>query len=174
MPYLPSVPRPLLRLRPLDAVRLALRHIVLLVAVSGLAAAMLAAGAPAAGAGKRYAPEGIGTGGHDPVAYFTEGKAVEGSEQFTAEHAGVTYRFATAEHRDLFKAAPESYLPQYGGYCAYAASQGYLAPTAPEAFTVRGGKLYLNYSQAVRARWLPRAAEHIQAADENWPRLEAE
>jgi hypothetical protein len=86
----------------------------------------------------------------------------------------VTYRFASAEHRALFEAAPETYLPQYGGYCAYAAAKGALAPTDPEAFTVKDGKLYLNYSAGVRARWLPRAAEYIKAADENWPRLAAE
>ena len=127
-----------------------------------------------AAAEKRYAPEGIGAGGYDPVAYFTDGKAMRGSEQMTAEHGGVTYRFASAEHRALFQAAPETYLPQYGGFCAYAAAKGALAPTDPEAFTVLGGKLYLNYSQDVRKRWLPRAGEYIRAADEKWPGLSAE
>jgi YHS domain-containing protein len=127
----------------------------------------------ATAAEKRYAPEGIGVGGYDPVAYFTDGKAVEGSEQFTTEHAGVSYRFASAAHREAFAAAPETYLPQYGGYCAYAAAKGALASTDPEAFTVKDGKLYLNYSQDVRKRWLPRAGEYIKAADENWPRLGA-
>ena len=127
-----------------------------------------------AAAEKRYAPEGIGAGGYDPVAYFTDGKAVEGSEQMTAEHGGVTYRFASAEHRALFQAAPEAYLPQYGGFCAYAAAKGALAPTDPEAFTVLGGKLYLNYSQDVRERWLARAGAYIRAADEKWPGLSAE
>ena len=115
----------------------------------------------------------LAVSGYDPVAYFTDGKAVQGSEQVTAEHAGVTYRFASAEHRALFQAAPETYLPQYGGFCAYAAAKGALAPTDPEAFTVLGGKLYLNYSQDVRERWLERAGEYIKAADENWPRLGA-
>ena len=139
----------------------------------GFGAAALPSLAAAEEAEKRYAPEGIGTGGYDPVAYFTDGKAVEGSEQITAEHAGVTYRFASAEHRDLFRAAPERYLPQYGGFCAYAAAKGALAQTDPEAFTVKDGKLYLNYSRAVRERWLARAGEYIEAADRNWPKLGA-
>ena len=142
-------------------------------AAIGLGAAALPDRAEAAAAEKRYAPDGIGAGGYDPVAYFTDGKAVEGSEQFTAEYAGVTYRFASAAHRDAFAAAPETYVPRYGGYCAYAAAKGALAPTDPEAFTVRDGKLYLNYSRAVRERWLARAGEYIEAADRNWPKLGA-
>ena len=162
----------MLRLRR-GAIPLLALFLLLPLAVIALGAAALPDRAEAAAAEKRYAPDGLGAGGYDPVAYFTEGKAVEGSEQFTAEHGGVTYRFASAAHRDAFAAATETYLPQYGGYCAYAAAQGYLAPTDPEAFTVKDGKLYLNYSAGVRARWLPRAGEYIKAADENWPRLGA-
>ena len=127
-----------------------------------------------AAAEKRYAPDGIGAGGYDPVAYFTDGKAMRGLEQMTAEHGGVTYRFASAEHRDLFQAAPEKYLPRYGGFCAYAAAKGSLAKTDPEAFSVVDGKLYLNFSKDVRERWLQHPAEYIAEADKRWPKLAAE
>jgi YHS domain-containing protein len=146
---------------------------LLLLLLLGVSLGAAAPAAPVAAAEKRHAPEGIGAAGYDPVAYFTDGKAVRGSEQIAAEHEGVTYRFASAEHRALFQAAPATYLPQYGGFCAYAAAKGALAPTDPEAFTVLGGKLYLNYSQDVRKRWLPRAGEYIREADGNWPRLGA-
>ncbi len=125
-------------------------------------------------AAKVYAPDGVGAGGYDPVAYFTDGAPTPGSDQFTAEHAGVTYKFASAEHRDLFAAEAEKYLPQYGGHCAYAAAKGALASTDPEAFTVLNGKLYLNFSQDIRRRWQPRATEYIKAADANWPSIGAE
>ena len=138
-------------------------------------AAILSAGVAApADAEKVFAPKGIGAGGYDPVAYFTDAAPVRGSEAFTVEHAGVTYRFASAAHRDAFVAEPERYLPRYGGYCAYAAAKGALAPTDPEAFSVVNGKLYFNYSQDIRKRWLSDADAHIEAADRNWPRLGAE
>ena len=134
--------------------------------------ALFAAG-PAA-AEKAYVQDGVGVSGYDPVAYFTDGKPVPSADQFAAEHAGVTYKFASAEHRDAFTAEPAKYLPQYGGHCAYAAAKGALASADPEAFTVVNGKLYLNFSQDIRQRWQPRAGEYIKAADANWPKLGAE
>ncbi|MGH6893854.1 MAG: YHS domain-containing (seleno)protein [Dongiaceae bacterium] len=137
-----------------------------------IVAALLAAG-PAA-AEKVFVRDGVGVSGYDSVAYFTDGAPTPGSDQFTAEHAGVTYKFATAEHRDLFAAEPGKYLPQYGGHCAYAAAKGAVASTDPEAFTVLDGKLYLNFSQDIRQRWQPRATEFIKTADANWPKIGAE
>ena len=96
---------------------------------------------------------GVAIKGYDPVAYFTEGAPVEGSEDFTAMHDGATYHFASAANRDAFLADPEKYAPQYGGFCAYAVAQGATAPIDPEAFTVLDEKLYLNYSDHVRAQW---------------------
>ena len=153
--------------------RSALLLLALWLAAAALAALAALPSGAATAAEKRYAPQGVGAGGYDPVAYFTDGKAVPGSEQFTASHEGVSYRFASPAHRDLFAADPERYLPRYGGYCAYAAAKGALAPTDPQAFTVKDGKLYLNYSQDVRKRWLAGAGEYIKAADGNWPRLGA-
>src|SRR5919206_668298 len=101
-----------------------------------------------------YTKDGLGVGGYDPVAYFADGKALPGSAQFTHQYHGITYRFASAAHRDAFTADPEKYLPQYGGYCAYAMAKGALAKTDPEAFTVIDGKLYLNFNDGVRQRWL--------------------
>ena len=60
--------------------------------------------------------QGLAIKGYDPVAYFTEGKALKGTEKFTYQWMGAEWRFASAEHLDLFKSNPEKYAPQYGGY----------------------------------------------------------
>jgi YHS domain-containing protein len=107
--------------------------------------------------------------GTDPVAYFTEGRPVSGSSDFTHEWNGTTWYFASAENRDAFVANPEQYAPQYGGYCAWAVSQGYTAKIDPEAWAIVDGKLYLNYSKDVQARWQKDVPGHIAKADANWP-----
>ena len=107
--------------------------------------------------------------GYDPVAYFTEEKATEGSREFTHEWQGAIWRFKNAENRDLFAADPEKYAPQYGGYCAWAVSRDYTAATDPDAFTLVNGKLYLNYNAKVMKQWLEDRDGNIESADKNWP-----
>ena len=114
---------------------------------------------------------GLALKGYDPVAYFTEGRAAPGSTAFESEVGGSRYRFATAANRDAFAKDPGRYLPQYGGFCAYAVSRGYTADIDPEAWAVAGGKLYLNYSKRVRALWREDVPVNIQKADENWMKL---
>ncbi len=109
--------------------------------------------------------------GYDTVAYFTDGKPVEGKKEFSHEWQGATWRFASAAHRDLFAADPEKYAPQFGGYCAWAVSQGYTADIDPEAWKIVDGKLYLNYNKKVQAQWEQDTANLIQKANENWPKL---
>ena len=107
--------------------------------------------------------------GYDPVAYFTEGKAVRGSDQHSFDWGGATFRFSSAENRQLFVDAPPKYAPQYGGYCAFAVSKGAVASTEPEAWSIVDGKLYLNYNLDVRERWREDTPGNIDAADKNWP-----
>lgn len=136
-----------------------------------LAAALFALAAPAlAQKAEIYTSWGAAIRGYDPVAFFTEGKPVEGSRQFTHKWKGATWRFASAQNRDTFAAAPEKYAPQYGGYCAYGVANGYTVSTVPEAWSVVGGKLYLNYSLGVRADWLKDVPGYIRKADGNWPK----
>jgi YHS domain-containing protein len=118
-----------------------------------------------------YSADGAAIAGYDPVAYFTAEEAVAGKSEFTAEFQGATWRFASAENRDLFTADPAKYAPQYGGYCAWAVSQGYTAEIDPDAWSLRDGKLYLNYSKLIRARWALDKDGNIAAADANWPGL---
>jgi YHS domain-containing protein len=107
--------------------------------------------------------------GYDPVAYFTDGMPVEGSSDFTAEYNGAVWRFASAANRDAFAANPEAYAPQYGGYCAWAVSQGYTAPIDPEAWKIVDDKLYLNFNKSVQRRWAGDIPGNIAKGDANWP-----
>jgi YHS domain-containing protein len=112
---------------------------------------------------------GTAVEGYDVVAYFTESKPVEGSDEYSVEWKGATWRFASAENKALFEAEPEKYAPQYGGYCAWAVSQGYTASTVPEAWSIVDGKLYLNYSKGVQSTWEQDIPGNIKLADTNWP-----
>ncbi len=114
---------------------------------------------------------GLALKGYDPVAYFIEKKPVKGRTEFTAQHEGATYRFASAANRDAFNAAPAKYSPQYGGYCAFGAAGGYKAPIEPDAWTVVDGKLYLNYNQSVRRQWSSDIPGYVRKADANWPSI---
>lgn len=108
-------------------------------------------------------------GGYDTVAYHTEGKPVEGKNEFTTEYKGVAWRFASQENLDMFKADPDKYRPQYGGYCSYAVAKGSTAKGEPDVWHIHEGKLYLNVSRSVQRRWLQDVEGYITKADENWP-----
>jgi len=114
---------------------------------------------------------GLALSGYDPVSYFTDGKPVAGSAEFSLEWMDSTWRFASAAHRDAFRADPARYAPQYGGYCAWAVSQGDTASSDPSAWRIVGGKLYLNYSRDIQTRWEADVPGNIRKGDANWPRL---
>jgi len=109
--------------------------------------------------------------GYDTVAYFTVGKAVMGKDAFSTDWMGAKWKFASQANLDLFKASPNKYAPQYGGYCAYGVAQGYLVKVEPDQFTVLDGKLYLNYDADVQAKWLKDPAGYIKTADAQFPSL---
>ena len=115
------------------------------------------------------AADGLALGGYDSVAYFTEGKAVEGDQALTHQWRGATWRFASAANRDLFIAAPEKYAPQYGGYCSWAVSHGHTASGDPKAWKIVGGKLYLNYNEEIKKKWEEDEPQYIEQGDHNWP-----
>jgi hypothetical protein len=113
---------------------------------------------------------GIAIKGYDPVAYHKDGKPVKGSNKYELTWRDAKWRFASAEHRDLFRGNPENYAPRYGGYCAWAVSQGYTASVDPEnAWTIVAGKLYLNYSIEIKEKWQMDIPGNIKKADANWP-----
>jgi YHS domain-containing protein len=131
---------------------------------------------PARAAGIVNASSWTGTAieGYDPVAYFNDDQPVEGDSDYLYEWMGATWYFASAENRDLFVADPEKYAPQYGGYCAWAVSQGYTAKIDPQAWTIVDDKLYLNYSKDVRTQWSQDVRGNISKADDNWPAIRAD
>ncbi len=119
------------------------------IVASVAAAAMLLSFTPSAGA-----EELVNTGyfgdvaikGYDPVAYFTQNQAVQGSDKYSYRWLGATWQFASAENRDLFIAEPAKYAPQYGGYCADGVSFGTVTTNVdPKAWRIIEGKLYISY-----------------------------
>jgi hypothetical protein len=125
-----------------------------------------------AGPGKKsavYSNDGIAIDGTDPVAYFTMGRPVAGDVALTHDWNGATWRFASIANRDAFAEDPQAYAPQYGGYCAWAVSEGDTASSVPEAWKIVEGKLYLNYSARIQRRWERDIPGHIASADANWP-----
>lgn len=139
--------------------------------MSGVALVVAMLFSLSAQAGKFFEDDGFAIGGYDPVAYFTDGKPVEGRAEFSLEHGGATWRFASSANRDAFAADPDRYAPQYGGYCAYAVSQGYTAKIEPDAWRIVDGKLYLNYSTSVNRKWAEDIEGYIKAGDRNWPEI---
>ncbi len=116
-----------------------------------------------------YANDGIAIDGTDPVAYFTQNEPVSGDPAITYDWMGATWRFTSVENRDTFAADPAAYAPQYGGYCAWAVSEGYTASTVPDAWRIVDGKLYLNFSRRIQRRWQRDIPGNIARGDANWP-----
>ena len=129
--------------------------------------------AVAEGNGARYFVDdrGIAIRGTDPVAYFNQGGPIRGNSELAYRWNGATWHFSSAENRDLFVANPERYAPQYGGFCAWAVSQGYTAPIDPGAWKIVDGKLYLNFNQQIQRRWERDIPGNIGKANTNWPKL---
>lgn len=115
--------------------------------------------------------EGVAIKGYDTVAYFNDIKPTMGRSEFKYVWRGAEWRFDSSGHLEKFKKDPEKYAPRYGGYCAYAVSQGKTADIDPEAWTISEGKLYLNLDKDVQRLWEKDMQEYIRKADENWPRM---
>jgi hypothetical protein len=107
--------------------------------------------------------------GHDPVAYFREGRAVPGDPSLTHAWNGATWRFASEDNRAAFAAEPERFAPAFGGYCAFAVANGYTAKSDPEAFTIVEDRLYLNFDRATQEQWLAERDAMIANGRRNWP-----
>lgn len=107
--------------------------------------------------------------GYDPVAYFVSGAPVKGSSEFSLDYKGATWKFASAENLEKFKADPAAYAPQFGGYCAWAVAHGYTARGNPNFWAVVDGKLYLNYDGGVQKQWQEDVPGFIAQANANWP-----
>ncbi len=120
--------------------------------------------------------EGIAIQGYDPVAYFTEGRAVKGKKELGAvAYGAVKYYFSSKANKDAFIKSPVSYEPQYGGWCAYAmGSDGSKVDINPETFKIIGGKLFLFYNRLFNntlKTWNKNEAVLRKNADANWQKI---
>ncbi|MBB5518823.1 YHS domain-containing (seleno)protein [Amphiplicatus metriothermophilus] len=139
--------------------------------IAALCAAFFAAGAAQAAKPEVYTGlfSNLALDGYDAVAYFVQGEPAKGSAAFSLEYKGARWRFASAENLERFRADPEAYAPRYGGYCAWAVAQGYVARGNPKYWTIVEGGLYLNYDAGVQRKWEADIPGFIARADANWP-----
>lgn len=114
---------------------------------------------------------GIAIQGYDPVGYFTESKPVRGDHRFRSTYRGATYLFASESNKATFDADPAKYEPQFGGYCAYAASINKVSPIDPQFWEVVNGRLVLQHNQKAWDLWHKDPAGSLVKADQNWPEI---
>ncbi|WP_299676482.1 YHS domain-containing (seleno)protein [uncultured Dokdonia sp.] len=122
-----------------------------------------------------YLKKGYVAEGYDVTEYFNN-KAVEGDKKFTTEYDGVKFKFVSQANLDKFKANPSKYVPQYGGYCAYAvADKGKKISVDPKTFEIRDGKLYLFYNSwgvNTLEKWQEEGPEKLRGqADAAWSKV---
>ena len=116
-----------------------------------------------------FTTDGIAIKGYDVVAFFKEMKPVRGIDSLTYTYMDARWLFSSRKNMEAFKANPEQYMPQYGGYCAYGTADGHEAPTEIETWTIVDGKLYFNYNQQVKDLWMKDQRGLIQKANMQWP-----
>lgn len=161
-----------------------MRHLILtsLLALSLGASAHAQAPAPKAptAATLNLLGPGVGVEGFDPVSYWPEGggKPKQGTIKLTYMHEGVAYRFANEQNLATFKTNPSHFLPQYGGYCAWALGAiNQRVDVNPNHFVIRDGKLYLFFSDAnvvTRDLWKKDATALVEKADAAYGKLIAQ
>lgn len=116
-----------------------------------------------------FSSNGNAIHGYDAVAFFKAGKAVKGNDSLAYTYKDARWLFSSPQNRDAFKANPDLYMPQYGGYCAYGTADGHKAPTETDTWTIVDGKLYFNYNQKVKGLWIKDQQQLIQKANTQWP-----
>ncbi len=112
--------------------------------------------------------------GYDPVSYFTEKEAQEGSKNTSTTHKGVIYRFASEKNKQTFITDPNNYEPQYGGYCAYAMASGDKVKIDPETFKIQDGRLFLFYNfrfTNTLTKWDKDESQFLSDADSQWLKI---
>jgi YHS domain-containing protein len=111
-------------------------------------------------------------GGYDPVAYHLLGSSEKGSADFTINWNGAEWRFISQENLDLFETDPESYVPQFGGFCANGLSDGHKIRGNPNIWRIYNDKLFLFYSKKGRESWDSDTANKIYLAKEYWKKVQ--
>lgn len=116
--------------------------------------------------------DGVAINGYDPVAYFTQNKAVKGNKDFALNYEGVVYYFSSAANKQMFQQSPAKYEPQYGGWCSYAmGAKGEKVSIDPKTFKIVDGKLNLFYNKFFNntlTDWNKDEVNLKKKADANW------
>jgi len=115
--------------------------------------------------------KGVIIDGYDPVAFFTDNKPVKGDVQYQYNYEDAIYYFASPEHLDLFKANPEKYKVQFGGWCAYAVSLGRIAPIDVNTFSIVNDRLVIQHNQRAVNAWKKDVQGNLALADKYWPKV---
>ena len=146
------------------------RKFLLLALIVGVAAAVGACSrtSPTTALAFNTHADGLALRGFDAVAYFAVDNAVKGDPKFEYAWNGAKWLFSSEENMKKFRANPEAYAPQFGGYCSFAVSEGYTADGDPEAWKIADGKLFLNYNKQVRGKWEKDQGARIEKGAANW------
>ncbi len=136
--------------------------------LAGLGAFALAPAARAASP-MIFTDQGAAILGFDTVSYFANGGPIAGNPENALMWKDAVWRFASDANREAFEANPRAYAPQFGGYCAYAVSQGFLTTTDPKIWHIVNGKLYLIHSHPMDREWMRDPEANIVRAEANWP-----
>jgi hypothetical protein len=132
-------------------------------------------GTSRASAGERIVVDwhtGLAIDGYDPVAFFTDGKAVLGSADLELREADVVWRFTNVGNRAAFAAAPDAYMPQYGGYDPIGVARGLAVAGNPNVWTITGQRLFLFYDSSRRQKFAGDPNRVISSADRKWPEVQ--
>ena len=106
--------------------------------------------------------------GYDPVAYFTDGKPIPGKVEIAAQHDGLDYRFVNEDHRKLFLADPEHYVPKYGGFCAQGAAYALMFGGEAEKFQIINDRLFIYGDQGAIDAWNSSPKKHLEYSEHYW------
>lgn len=117
--------------------------------------------------------DNVALSGYDALS-FHDGVPIKGDPQYYFSYMGATFHFASQGSRNRFISEPERYAPAYGGYCAWAVSKGKLAPGDVEQWSVKDGRLYINFNKRIKKRWEKRAEKYIAGANDKWPNILAD
>jgi YHS domain-containing protein len=110
----------------------------------------------------------VAISGYDPVAYFTDGRPVKGSPEFSSPFDEAVYYFASAEHQKMFAGDPDRYAPYYSGFCALSVAEGVKYEANPQYWTISDGRLFLFANKQATAEFTADGARNISKADANW------
>lgn len=109
--------------------------------------------------------------GYDVVTYFEAETPQKGSPKFVYSYNGINWRFISQKNLEAFKVEPTKFIPQYGGWCAYAMADGKKVGVDPKSFKIINEKLYLNYNRKIQGKWLKNQDVYISKADKFWEKI---